>query len=98
MALILDSVRNLGPIPFKYNKIWDSKEGFQKIKYHWGMEVISSPHYVWESKLKSLRAVIKQWAKENAILEKEKRIELHCQLEQWNQEKEDQQISKEEQS
>lgn len=28
VALILDSVRNLGAIPFKYNKIWDSKEGF----------------------------------------------------------------------
>eukprot|EP00253_Pinus_taeda_P033497 PITA_33497 len=99
MVLILDSVRNLGPIPFKYNKIWDSKEGFRKlIKDHWEMEVIGSPHYVWESKLKSLRAVIKQWAKENAILEKKKRIELHRQLEQWNHEKEDQQISKEEQS
>lgn len=42
--------------------------------------------------------MIKQWAKENAIVEKKKRIELHRQLEQWNQEKEDQQISKEDQS
>eukprot|EP00253_Pinus_taeda_P027230 PITA_27230 len=91
VVLILDSVRNIGPIPFKYNKIWDSKEGFRKlIKDHWEMEVNGSPHYVWESKLKSLRAVIKQWAKENAIVEKKKIIELHRKLEQNREEEEEQ--------
>lgn len=49
VVLILDRIGNLGPIPFKCNKFWDSKEDFYKIiKEIWEMEVIGSPHYVWE--------------------------------------------------
>ena len=39
-------------------------------------------------KLKNLRVAIKKWARENAITEKNKKIELHRKLEKWNQEKE----------
>lgn len=99
VVLILNKGRNLGPLPFKYNKSWDFKEDFRKfIKDHWVKEVIGLPHYIWETKLKSLRAVIKQWAKANATLENKKRAELHRQMEQWNQEKEDNQLTKEDQS
>ena len=31
VVLILDTLKNFGPIPFKYNKNWDSKEDFSKI-------------------------------------------------------------------
>ena len=61
-------------------------------------EVIGSPHYIWETKLKSLRAAIKHWAKENAAKENKKGAELHRKMEQWNQEKEDNQHTKEDQS
>eukprot|EP00253_Pinus_taeda_P031935 PITA_31935 len=61
VVLILDKGRNLGPLPFKYNKAWDSKEEFQNlIQEQWAKEVIGSPHYIWETKLNSLRSVIKQ--------------------------------------
>jgi len=61
------------------------------------IEVIGSPHFIWETKLKSLRAAIKHWAKENAAKENKKGAELHRKMEQWNQEKEDNQFSKEDQ-
>eukprot|EP00253_Pinus_taeda_P008823 PITA_08823 len=77
VVLILDNGRNLGPLPFKHSKSWDSKEDVRKlIKDHWMMEVIGSPHYLWETKLKSLRAAIKHWAKENAAMENKKITEL----------------------
>eukprot|EP00253_Pinus_taeda_P015816 PITA_15816 len=39
VALSLDSLENHGPIPFKYNKIWDNKEDFRKlIKESWETE------------------------------------------------------------
>eukprot|EP00253_Pinus_taeda_P004963 PITA_04963 len=64
VILNLDKGRNLGPLPFKYNKIWDLQEDIRTlIKNQWAKEVNRSPYYVWETKLKSLRSVIKQWAK-----------------------------------
>jgi len=73
VVLTLDNGRNLEPLPFKNNKAWDSKGDFRKlIKDHWEMEVIGSPHYIWEIKLKSLRAATKQWAKENAVTKNKK--------------------------
>jgi len=61
VVLILDRIGNLNPIPFKYNKAWDSKEDFHKIiKESWDMEIFGSPHYVCESKLKSARSAIKK--------------------------------------
>eukprot|EP00253_Pinus_taeda_P010799 PITA_10799 len=61
VVLTLDKGRNLGPLPFKYNKSWDSKEDFRKlVQDQWAKEVVGSPHYIWETKLKSLRTSIKQ--------------------------------------
>eukprot|EP00253_Pinus_taeda_P015345 PITA_15345 len=76
VALILDKGKNMGPLPFKYNKAWDSKEEF--------------------------RALVKeQWAKEaknNAVEESKQRNALQTQLEQWNQDKERIQFTKEDQA
>lgn len=99
VALILDKGKNKGPLPFKYNKAWDSKEEFRNlIKEQWAKEIIGSPHYIWEAKLKSLRTVIKQWARNHATEESKKRIDLHIQLEQWSQEKERIQYTEEDQA
>jgi len=60
VVLTLDRLENQGPIPFKYNKLWDSKEDFdKKIRESWKNNVIGSPHYVWETKLKILRFLLK---------------------------------------
>jgi len=74
VTLNLEKGRNLGPLPLKYNKIWDLKEEFRNlIQKQWAKEVYGSPHYIWETKLKSLRTVIKQWAKEEATMENKKK-------------------------
>eukprot|EP00253_Pinus_taeda_P028357 PITA_28357 len=91
--------RIIGPLPFKYNKAWDSKEQFRNlIQEQWAKEVIGSPHYIWETKLKSLRTVVKQWARNHAAEENKRRTDLHQQLEQWNQEKERIQYTEEDQA
>eukprot|EP00253_Pinus_taeda_P023598 PITA_23598 len=64
----------------------------------WAKEVVGSPHYIWETKLKSLITAIKQWARDYTAEENKKRTDLHKQLEQWNQEKESTQYTEEDQS
>eukprot|EP00253_Pinus_taeda_P024741 PITA_24741 len=89
VILNLDKGRNLGPLPFKYNKIWDLQDDFRSlIKNQWAKEVNESPYYVWETKLKALRSVIKQWAKEAAVMENKKKSDLLLKMEQWNKAKE----------
>lgn len=68
MVLTLGKLENQGPLPFKYNSIWDNKEEFGKqIKDNWKKSVIGSPQYVWETKLKNLRLHLKTWARENDL-------------------------------
>jgi len=96
VVMNMEKGRNLGPLPFKYNKIWNYKEDFRTlVQNQWAKEVWGSPYYVWETKLKSLRAVIKQWAREYAATEKRKKTDLHTQMEQWNKEKENSQPTNE---
>eukprot|EP00253_Pinus_taeda_P011708 PITA_11708 len=99
VALTLDKGKNMGPLPFKYNKPWDSNEEFRDlIKEQWAKEIIGSPHYIWEAKLKSLRTVIKRWARNHAAEESKKRSDLQIQLERWSQEKERTQYTEEDQA
>eukprot|EP00253_Pinus_taeda_P030717 PITA_30717 len=80
VALILDKGKNMGPLPF--NKAWDNKEEFRAlVKEQWAKEVIGLPHFIWESKIKNLRNVIKRWAKNYAVEESKKRVALQTQLE-----------------
>eukprot|EP00253_Pinus_taeda_P009755 PITA_09755 len=96
VILNLDKGRNLGPLPFKYNKIWDLQDDFRSlIKNQWAKEVNGSPYYVWETKLKVLRSVIKQWAKEAAVMENKKKSDLLLKMEQWNKDKENVQYTTE---
>eukprot|EP00253_Pinus_taeda_P022245 PITA_22245 len=87
--LSLDKETNLGPLPFKYNKSWDSHEEFcSLVQNQWAKEITGSPHYVWETKLKQLRTVIKQWAREMARSERKKKNDLLMEMERWHKEKE----------
>eukprot|EP00253_Pinus_taeda_P021522 PITA_21522 len=77
VVLTLDKGRNLGPLPSKYNKSWDSKEYFCKlVQDQWAKEVVGSPHYIWETKLKSLITAIKHSV---VVQENEKYRELYRQ-------------------
>lgn len=78
VAINMERERNMGPLPFKYNKIWDQIEEFcSLVQFHWEMDVRGSPYFVWETKLKSLRTAIKKWAKEHAASERKKKTDLH---------------------
>eukprot|EP00253_Pinus_taeda_P010908 PITA_10908 len=96
VILNLVKERNLGPLPFKYNKIWDLQEDFRAlIQNQWDKEVIGSPHFVWETKLKHLRVVIKQWEKEAANAERKKKTDLIAKMEWWHNDKESTHYSEE---
>eukprot|EP00253_Pinus_taeda_P008155 PITA_08155 len=96
VVLTLDNGTNLGPLPFKYNKSWDSHEYFRSlVRNQWANEVLGSPHFVWEAKLKQLRTTIKQWAREKAISERKKKHDLLKEMERWHKEKEQTQHSAE---
>eukprot|EP00253_Pinus_taeda_P025817 PITA_25817 len=75
VALRLDKGNYPGPIPFKYNKEWDSNEGFRElIKDQWAMDIMGSPHFIWETKIKSLRTAIKQITVEGRVFSDQEEI------------------------
>jgi len=76
VVLTLGKLENQGPLPIRYNPIWNSKEDFGKhIKERWKKSVTGSPQYVWETKLKNLRMHLKNWARENDLRDKARKIE-----------------------
>eukprot|EP00253_Pinus_taeda_P006269 PITA_06269 len=98
VALRLDKEKYTGPIPFKYNKAWDSSEDFRElIKDHWAMDITGSPHFIWETKIKRLRTAIKHWARQFAAEQGRKKTDIQLKLSQWNQEKECTQDTEEDQ-
>lgn len=68
-------LENQGPLPFRYNSTWDNNIEIKKlVKTVWEPGVEGSPHYIWETKIKNLRAKLKEWARtEEQKKEKEKR-------------------------
>ena len=89
VAIHLVKGENMGPIPFKYNRAWDNSDEFRNlVKEKWATEITGSPHYIWETKIKILRAAIKQWARDFAAEKEKRKIDLQRKLTEWNQEKE----------
>eukprot|EP00253_Pinus_taeda_P032993 PITA_32993 len=98
VALQLDKGENMGPLPFKYNKTWDSREDFRNlVKDQWARDILGSPHFIWETKLKLLRTAIKQWARQYAVEQGKQKSDLQAKLNQWSQEKENIQVSEDDQ-
>lgn len=98
VALDLDKVENMGPLPFKYNRAWDSSEDFRNlIKDTCANEITGSPHFIWETKLKLLWIAIKQWARKHALEERKEKNNLQMKIAQWNHEKEAGQDTEEDQ-
>eukprot|EP00253_Pinus_taeda_P016021 PITA_16021 len=99
VALRLDNGSYPGPIPFKYNKEWDSVEGFRDlVKEQWALDISGSPHYIWETKIKNLRNAIKQWARQNAAHQNRKKIDIQQKLDQLNYDREGTQDTEEDQN
>eukprot|EP00253_Pinus_taeda_P027333 PITA_27333 len=66
ITLILEAHCPLGPIPFKYSPLWNWIPAVGDIvQKTWIHHVEGSPGFIWETKLKRVKQVIKEWAKEN---------------------------------
>ena len=64
ISLSLTSGEKLGPIPFRFSPLWVSMEGFYElVSKTWQKAVSGSPFFIWEQKLRRLKAALKNWAK-----------------------------------
>ena len=60
----LGMAENFGPLPLRYNQLWSShEEAKQEVENVWRKNISGSPTYIWESKLKAIKAKLKDWAK-----------------------------------
>eukprot|EP00253_Pinus_taeda_P029738 PITA_29738 len=66
ITLTLETHYPLGPIPFKYNPLWNRIPAAREIvKETWSQHVEGSPCFIWETKLKRTKKALKDWAKES---------------------------------
>ena len=64
ISLTLSPEAQLGPIPFRFSPLWVDQEGFLDIvNKSWNEPIHGSPFFVWEGKLRRLKADLKSWAK-----------------------------------
>jgi len=64
----MGNMENQGSLPFIYSSVWDNNIEISEIfKEAWEPRVIGSPQYIWETKLKTARTKLKEWAKANEI-------------------------------
>jgi hypothetical protein len=86
ISLSIRPSSSLGPIPFKFSPLWPAqKDFFNLVQLSWEIPVTGSPFFVWEEKLRRLKASLKLWAKNQASpLEDRRRaqetLELHQQV------------------
>ena len=91
-----------GPIPFRFNPAWIQVKDFRSsVSKVWTSKIKGSAFYVWEEKLRRLKAELKSWAKKQVDptslrLEAQRKLENH-QLALENKEITQQDILKEEQ-
>ena len=56
--------KDLDPIPFRFSPTWVKVPDFMdKVKENWRIPVKGSPFFVWEEKLRRVKAALKIWAK-----------------------------------
>lgn len=64
ILLDLQAHLDLGPIPFRFSPLWTKEPDFmQLVKDYWRQPVNGSPFFVWEEKLRRVKATLKRWAK-----------------------------------
>eukprot|EP00253_Pinus_taeda_P019488 PITA_19488 len=63
ISLELISMKDLGPIPFRFSSLRTKEIDFlQRIKDCWKEPVKDSPFFVWEEKLRRVKMMLKGWA------------------------------------
>lgn len=82
ITLTLEAHYPLGPIPFKYSSLWNCIPATKEIVQNtWCQHIKGSPGYIWETKLKNTKQVLKDWTK-NCYKEPEKtKKEIRSKLE-----------------
>eukprot|EP00253_Pinus_taeda_P028778 PITA_28778 len=84
-----------GPIPFRFNPLWVKELVFLKmVQDCWNLPVKGFPFYIWEEKLRRLKAVLKTWAKSLPSPAKERK-QAQDNLAQYHAQNEDAEITKE---
>eukprot|EP00253_Pinus_taeda_P015950 PITA_15950 len=64
ISLKLLAPKDLGPILFRFRSLWTKEAEFmQKARDCWKDPVKGSPFFVWEEKLRRVKAMLKNWAK-----------------------------------
>lgn len=64
VVIAMGKMENQGPLPFRYNSVWDSSTEINElVKEAWALRISGSPQYIWETKLKNLRSKLKEWAR-----------------------------------
>jgi len=82
ILLCLKEEEDLGPLPFRFNPLWAGKDGFlETVQAAWMTEVIGSPSFVWEQKLKNTKKALKDWIKKSMQSPNRQRKEAVIQLE-----------------
>jgi exonuclease III len=102
ISLEIKKEQGQGPIPFRFNPAWIQDKDFRnRVSKVWTSKIKGSAFYVWEEKLRRLKAELKGWAKKQVDpitlrLEAQRQLENH-QLALENKEITQQDILKEEQ-
>jgi len=66
--LFILTPQNLGPLPIRFNPLWLDPPLISTLVHQaWGTSFNGSPNFVWESKLKFVNQVLKDWAKSTYI-------------------------------
>jgi hypothetical protein len=74
IALSIRPSAALGPIPFKFSPLWPAQSDFfSLVQLSWKTPVTGSPFFVWEEKLRRLKAALKHWTKSHASPMEERR-------------------------
>eukprot|EP00253_Pinus_taeda_P009325 PITA_09325 len=82
ILLCLKEEEDLGPLRFRFNPLWAGKDGFlETVQAAWRTEVLGSPSYVWEQKMKNTKKALKDWIKKSMQSPNRQRKEAVMQLE-----------------
>jgi hypothetical protein len=61
---LIQQKRDFGPLSFKFNPVWlHNRKALEIITNIWNQKIEGSLSFIWETKLKVTKAVLKEWAK-----------------------------------
>lgn len=81
--LTLESHCPLGPLPFKYNRLWNENVAAKDLIQHTQRQHIEgSSGYIWERKIKNVKHALKDWAKTHYKEPKKEEREAKFKLEE----------------